>query len=187
MKQRKFLFSKGHVPKFEIGQEIFVVMSPETYLKTTIRCINCDLGPSKEGGYVLYKPKYDVRHILFPNKYFDSDAEQTAGLPEYRIFNDEEEAEAMAVLVKVKMTRKQWLQAVGDRDSEDSLEDCELQPCCSKISDIRDIFLKCKKYGGLTKLEVLDMEWIKDVLLEHNKNEENSPLLFEILSQLGVY
>ena len=185
MKQKHFSFHEEHHPSFEIGQRVFVVLGPDKYISTSVRSMNCILGPSVDGNCVLYSPKYEFSNFLFPNEYFD-EQEEMAGVGEYRIFDKESEAKKMALFVKVDMSSKEWDEAVGDRENEETIEECELLPCCSQISEIRDILLKCKKYGGLTKLEIDNITWIEGVLTEHNKDKENSPLLYRILEQLGV-
>ena len=47
-----------------------------------------------------------------------------------------------------------WKQAIGDREDDESLEECELSRCCAVISSIRDILLKCQEDGGLVERDV---------------------------------
>ena len=185
MKQKHFSFHEEHHPSFEIGQRVFVVLGPDKYISTSVRSINCILGPSGNGNCNLYIPKYEFSNILFPNEYFN-EYEELLGVGEYRIFGKESEAKKMSTFISVDIDKKSWDEAVGDRENEETIEECELSPCCSVISDIRDILLKCKEYAGLTKLEINNVSWIEDVLVEHKKDKENSPLLYRILGQLGV-
>ena len=186
MKQKRFSFHEEHHPSFEIGQKVFIVLGPDKYISTHVRSINCILGPSGSVNCMLYIPKYEFSNILFPNEYFD-ESEELVGVGEYRIFTKESEAKDRSLFINIDIDKVEWDEAVGDRENEETIEECELSPCCSQISEIRDILLKCKKYGGLTRLEIENAEWIEKVLLEHNQDKERSPLLYKILEQLGLH
>ncbi len=185
MKQKHFSFHEEHTPSFEIGQKVFVVLGPDKYIFTSVRSINCILGLSETGSCMLYIPKYEFSNIFFPNEYFD-ELEESIGIGEYRIFEKESEAKSMSSFIKVSISEQDWDNAIGNRENEETIEECELSPCCFQISEVRDILLRCKKHGGLTKLEIGNISWIESALTENNNNKEKSPLLYNILEHLGV-
>lgn len=50
------------------------------------------------------------------------------------------------------LTPEEWERAIGSRDGVErieDLEDAELGPCCERISDARDLLMKCLNGGGL--------------------------------------
>ena len=70
-----------------------------------------------------------------------------------------------------------------------AFEDSDLGVCCSGISDVRNILLKCKIFNGLCKE---DIDRIKEIGKNHNFfdvifMEEKRPCLFKILKSLGIY
>lgn len=186
MKQKHFSFNDSlHEPAFDIGQKVFIVLGPDSYIEANVRIINCVIAKSDSGSCALYLPKYEFDCILFPNDYF-KDGEDLIGVQEYRVFDNEEKAKEMSSFVKVDIENDKWDDAIGNREDEETIDGCELAPCCANISKIRDILLKCKKYKGLTKMEIEDMAWSLRALEEHNYSEELIPLVYEILTKLGV-
>ena len=85
------------------------------------------------------------------------------------------------------LTTTEWKQAVGDRDDEASLEECELSPCCATISHIRDLLLKCENDSGLIER---DVRRLRELLDSHrhprSTSGRKSKNLNRIFRQLGI-
>lgn len=80
----------------------------------------------------------------------------------------------------------EWKQALGDRDYDESLDECELSRCCGKISDIRDLLVKCQENSGLIER---DVRTLRQLLNNHEypmPNGERPVNLDKVITQLGL-
>lgn len=84
------------------------------------------------------------------------------------------------------LSEAEWEQAIGNREDDDSLEECDLSCCCATISAIRDLLLKCQENYGLIEREV---RTLRQLLGEHEypmPNGERPVNLDKIIGQLGL-
>lgn len=73
----------------------------------------------------------------------------------HEVYASKELAEKLAQWHPVSdLSEEEWKMAIGVRDDDESLEECELSRCCATISSARNILLKCQKDGGLIERDV---------------------------------
>lgn len=70
------------------------------------------------------------------------------------VYGDRDTAMRLAKWYPVNLSDHEWLAFLGNRDDSDSLDECELQSCCSSISKCRSILYDCQNYGGLILRDV---------------------------------
>jgi hypothetical protein len=101
------------------------------------------------------------------------------------VYKTEAEAQELAVWHPVvRVSKKTWLKAVGTRERQRSIDESELFPCCTNISHVRDILLKCQRQKGLIERDVCELcellgQYHPEMISTGNKN------LWRILKQLG--
>ena len=104
------------------------------------------------------------------------------------IFLSYEGALTMAVEYTVEATPEEWLNAIGldgseGEDRSDLDEDCELSPCCSVISKIRDMLYNVCKTG---KINAVARKRLATLLESHEAVTGDCTNLTKILSQINI-
>lgn len=170
--------------KFKHGTKVYLILGPNKYLETEVRAIEsmlCDI----EGVTHIFPKQINITHLFAGEKYYDR-GEFKESFPFWRFCTTEDAAKHAVEFVKVSgILSADWEAAIGHRDADpknDSLEECELQMCCPVISDIRDMFLKCRKNHGLINH---DIDLLKELCTQHEKPKD-AVTLNKILGQLGI-
>jgi hypothetical protein len=166
---------------FDIGQKVFYISArtkTNNYRQSTVRSYNAEIGKI-EGQLVIFSRNV---HLMALNIMQGGDG----SYPVSDVFATEEEVrEATKFYPVTFITSDEWEQAIGTRREDGvSIEDCELQPCCGTISDIRELLYQCYMRNGLIKL---DRDRVASLITSHYDYYENiPPLLTNIFQQLKV-
>lgn len=104
------------------------------------------------------------------------------------VFTTEEETKRQTVFTEMKFSEKEWLTAIGLNKLSEGMhgfvtDDCELEPCCNTISEIREILHTACKNDGLIHQEI---ERLKDCLTKHEVDIAQMPTLDKILKSIGL-
>ena len=183
MEQKTFSLYKGLEFDLDMRQDIWVILGPDEFVKTTVRGFECSLLGSNNENLSLIPKNIITSHALIYLKfnYYDHDEDYMESIGRNRIVTSEEEAEKAVELINVYLSEEDWEKAVGDVKRQNT-EDCELKCCCGNISAIRDMFMHCRRNKGLIQF---DIESFKDLLLSHEPPKDR-PVLDKILKQLGL-
>jgi len=184
LEQKTFEFQNQ--PDLQIDQKVWVVLGPNNVKETQVRMFECSILPGPDDKkLVLILRKVTVFACSFGCRYYDDEPGESS-FNRWRLFDTEDEANKMAEFLPIELSPEEWNTSIGDRkapeDSEYNLEECELASCCANISEIRDMFLRCKKHGGLIRLDTM---YLGQLFLTHSK-PENSPILDGIIKKLEL-
>jgi len=170
-------------PFFKIGQTIYIPQQDEVD-ETTVRKYVAEIIPYEEGilgAVVGYVPE---QMFVFMRR--GTESKLVESLSACEIYTDKEKAERASKFFKVELDEESWKKAIGDRDEKDesspyNTDNCDLQACCSNISEARDILYYCKAQGGLI---VHEREELEEILNRHGL--EIGKYLGNIFDQLKV-
>ncbi len=172
--------------KFKTGTVVYLLIGPNEYQKTQVSKIEAFLIDSEQDGFCHVIPqRVQIQHMVFHYDYFKEyeNCFETSCFYRNMLFFTEDEVKTASEFVKVSnISDEDWDKAVGNRETDEDFEECELQSCCSVISDIRDLFLKCRKFSGLIRFDIKRLS----ILLDHHESEEEHVILKKILDQLGL-
>ena len=168
-----------HESQFQVGDRVWIVAgkSSQEDRVSSILLELCGVGEGKQPvlictGYRLGTANLDSSDFSFrPNEVYATE-ELAKELAQWHPVNDLSEAD--------------WKQAIGDREDDESLEECELSRCCVAVSAIRDILLQCQEDGGLVER---DVRALRQLLGEHEyplPNDQRPINLDKIVGQLGL-
>jgi len=160
-------------------RKAYAIVGPNNYKEIEISGFVSTLIHNK-GKFEVYIQKARVDK-LFKSEYFNDCDCNYGEVIIKRLVKTENKAKELVKFREVKLTNKEWFNAIGDRNILDSIEECELQSCCAVISNIRDILIKCKEKNGLI---VYEIEELKQNIDEHEEIE--GKVLEEIFKQLGI-
>ena len=166
-------------PQFQVRDRVWVIAGKNLQEDrvSSILLELCDVGGDKQPvlictGYRLGTANLDSSDFSFrPNE----------------VYATEELAREFAQWHPViDLSEADWKQAIGDREDDENLEECELSRCCAAISAIRDLLLKCQEDGGLAERDVRNL---RQLLGEHEypmHNGQRPANLDKIIGQLGL-
>jgi hypothetical protein len=167
-------------PDFMPDTEAYAICGPDKYEKVEISALYCWVAPH-QGEWLAAPIKVRINKFIM-SSYFKDKADDIGRMSLNRLVKTEEEAKRLTQFHKVELTDEQWYQAIGDRDEDESLEDCELSDCCSTISEIRTLLITCKENKGLI---VWETEILQSLLSDHSSYEQTQ-ILDKIFKQLDV-
>jgi hypothetical protein len=174
----------------ELDSEIWALLGPDAILKTTVTAFHAHILKDNKNKMIAIAYAIRPSHLIYRSYFSDI---ETNKIPFRYLTKNEKQVIKWGEIKTVTCSEQDWLKAIGRRstleeiknnEENNTLEECELQLCCSTISDIRDILLKCQKNAFLTNFEI---ELLKN-LLENGGHEmpNNAPILDNILQQLGI-
>jgi len=107
--------------------------------------------------------------------------------PRHAVHASKGEAERLCRWTEVNgVTDEEWQRALGSRE-DNSHYNSELVPCCSWISDVRDILYQCREHHGLP---LRDIEIVKENILTSHPEMldclDDMPALKKILNKLKL-
>jgi len=177
----------------KLGEQVYVVYGPGKIKRARIDCYNAKVFEDPELGNVSCCPFAAVFSTYFTNDYFGNINWNI--VPFDFIAKDENQAKEWAKFYPVKCSDEDWYKAIGSRpgsleisDENDekleSLDDCELGTCCSTISDIRSMLIKCRDHKGLIGMEIIHLRSI----INNGSHDmpEDAFILEKILKQLKI-
>ena len=171
-------FPEGVLP---IGTKVYIPRAPiKSVHEDVIRGYYCTMYSESER-LTIIPTDYRLSIMNIGRGSFDD------GWKRDEFFLSYEEAKAMAVEYTADLEPEEWFKAIGlnGADNEDRIaydDECELTPCCSNISDIRDILYNIcvsGKINGVTRLALIAL------LNAHEPPHENA-ILNKILAQLDL-
>jgi len=184
--EKSFEFHPEFAPKFNVGDTVWYFRE-ETgrYLSTKITCILAEIHNMsnwidcsiRDFGMMCAGYKTETYPTWFENGryYFHND----------ELWRSEEEIRESAKWYPIKDDHD-WEAAIGNREEKSHLKS-ELAPCCSDISCIRDVLLKCQKNGGIIER---DRQMILLSLGSHaeiiEEGKANFPNVNSIFSELDI-
>lgn len=177
---------KFEPPNFELDSLVYVVCGPNEVVKTTICSFRGLIFNDLRLGTMAIAKEARISKLILNDYFKEIEYEY---VPFLYLTKTEEEATELAQWIPVSLTDNEWLLSIGDRDIKEDLpgnieDGCELGQCCANISEIRDVFIKCKEKGGMIELERREL---KD-RLEHSCHDmpEEHEILDKILKQLNL-
>lgn len=171
-------------PEFQIGQTVWLLEGRKV-VSATIRTIKFEL---------VGTPSYQqpmLHCVGYTLPFFNPYASDGEIYPPADLYGDKATALQMAVWHPVTgISEKGWILAIGDNEDDGTIEDSELQPCCSNIAEVRRILGLCKEAGGLVERDVqkvIALLGIHDHIQALDKSEVSRAPLQSIFSQLGIF
>lgn len=166
-------------PQFQVRDKVWIIAgrNPQEDRVSAILLELCDAGGDKQPvlictGYRLGTANLDSSDFSFRLNEVYATEELAGELAQWHPVSDLSEAD--------------WKQAIGDREDDASLEECELSRCCAVISAIRDLLLKCQEDGGLVER---DVRTLRQLFGEHEyplPNGQRPANLDKIVGQLRL-
>lgn len=172
-------FKEGYGPQFRLSETVWVIQG-RNVIQTAILAINYAEVNDVINGIeqpVLLTVSYDVGVYKLPSLEVSHFANE--------IYRDQATAAQHAVWCPcADIPSDVWLAAIGDRENDDSLDSCELTRCCSEVSHVRDLLLKCCERQGLIQR---DVDKLKHFLHSSAHScTKDGPNLDRIFARLGI-
>jgi hypothetical protein len=165
-------------PAFGLGDHVWVIAGKAPQ-DVRVLAVLFQLGRmNSEGRDVLLCTGYllDTMNLDGPDDSF----------PPHEVYASELAAQELAAWHPVDdISELEWKQAIGDREDDDSLDECELSRCCTTISRTRDILAKCQENSGLIER---DLRILKELFKNHEYPSPNGlrpQNLDKIIGELG--
>ena len=183
------------LPKFEIGERVWMVCSPNHSALVEIRGFQATIFKNSSDDLEAYTEQAKI-NIWITDDWFN-DMEDDI-IPFKYMTRDEEEAKRWMKPWTGELTDDEWFKMIGKRpsveeiikavkggkfDSEESLEESELGSCCATLAEIRNVFIKCRDRGEITGWE---RELLQELVNGNHDRNEDTPLLDKVLKQLDV-
>ena len=171
-----------HEDILDIGTKVFIPRSAINGVhEDVILGYNCNLVKDEKGTLLIIPTHYRLSILNIGNGSVSSNWSRN------EFFLSYEEAKANAVEYKVDATKDEWFSAIGltgevGEERIDYDENCELMPCCSNISEIRNLLYDIcitGKITGVGRIGLINA-------LNNHEPPDNKVVLDKILAQLNI-
>jgi hypothetical protein len=170
---------------WNIDDKVYIVCGPDDVRESEITAFGSVTLMDK--GKLLSIAQTARTGTWLMNSYFDGidDIAFNEFIPFKYLFKDKKKAVKLSKFRSVSVSDDKWDKAIGERGNEKLMEVCELQPCCSNVSCVRDMLIRCKEKKGLTGLET---SWLQGYVNEgfHGAELFCQPTLKSIFGLLGI-
>lgn len=173
---QRWFNAKGMYPEYKTGDQVFIYCQVNKEISKTEVLAYVSETFFDENAPISRLLSYRLRRINLDDQYGN-------WTPDY-IYSTKEDAEKQTKFFPVTLTEQEWFDAIGlkkDSDRTNYDENCELQPCCAVVSEMRDVLFDCLLDGGLINQ---DIKILEDIFNKHSIPQGEN--LDKIFDQLGL-